>query len=235
MKKAIIFDFGGTLDTDGIHWSEKFWDVYCSIGVPFSKKEYETAYLYSEANVQSAIKQNDNIHSTLHNQVQLQIDYLIDKGFLSNKLRKELLEDAAGKCFTDVITAAKTARVVLGKIFKQYKLGLVSNFYGNLKTVLVDLSLDTYFGLIVDSHDVGIKKPDPKIFQLALDSLGVMANETFAIGDSYDRDITPAKQLGCTTIWLDVKSWKRTLNTSDADFIIKSIQEITEIVNNKNV
>ena len=36
--KAILFDFGGTIDTDGVHWSEKYWDLYeqFSVGVAAS-------------------------------------------------------------------------------------------------------------------------------------------------------------------------------------------------------
>ncbi|MBI3765652.1 MAG: hypothetical protein HY277_04010, partial [Ignavibacteriales bacterium] len=36
--KAVLFDFGGTIDTDGVHWSEKFWEYYQQFGVGVEKK-----------------------------------------------------------------------------------------------------------------------------------------------------------------------------------------------------
>lgn len=46
--KGLIFDYGGTLDTGGDHWSEIIWDAYRQAGVAVSKPEFREAYVYAE-------------------------------------------------------------------------------------------------------------------------------------------------------------------------------------------
>ena len=95
-----------------------------------------------------------------------------------------------------------------------------------MENVLKELGVKKYFDAIIDSQVAGIEKPDPEIFQTALDILNVKASDAIVVGDSYERDIQPAKMLGCTTMWLDGKSWKRPLDTHEADYTIKSLFEI---------
>ena len=92
------------------------------------------------------------------------------------------------------------------------------------------MSFTNYFETVIDSSEVGIRKPDPKIFQIAVDRLGVLPEEVIVIGDSYSRDIVPSKTIGCSTIWLDGKSWTRPSETSKADFVIHSIEEVSDTV-----
>jgi putative hydrolase of the HAD superfamily len=82
---------------------------------------------------------------------------------------------------------------------------------------------------MIDSTLVGIQKPDARIFQIALDALHVHAGETYVVGDSYERDIIPAKQLGCVTVWLRGRSWKETIETAHADYVILSLHELARL------
>jgi HAD superfamily hydrolase (TIGR01509 family) len=91
---------------------------------------------------------------------------------------------------------------LLARLRTRYRLGLVSNFYGNLETVCDNAAIQSLFGVIVDSVQAGVSKPDPRIFQRALDGLGVTpANATF-VGDSAARDMAGARALGMRHIWL---------------------------------
>jgi putative hydrolase of the HAD superfamily len=224
--KAILFDFGGTLDTDGIHWSEKFWDAYESMNLSISKKQYEESYIYSENNMQVLVKPEDSFQSTIMYQVMSQLIYLRNKGYLSKTEDKYLLSKISELCYSDVRKVTEQSIKIVKQLSSKYILGIVSNFYGNLATVLKELSLYEYFDVIIDSFKVGIKKPDPQIFQLALEKIKTSPKEAFVIGDSYDRDIRPAKKIGCTTIWLDGKSWTKPSVTTDADYKIKSLSQI---------
>ena len=64
---------------------------------------------------------------------------------------------------------------VLKELSEKYPLVLVSNFYGNVETVLKDFGIDTYFKEIIESAVVGVSKPDPKIFSLGVEALGLPA------------------------------------------------------------
>lgn len=225
---AILFDFGGTLDTNGVHWSEKFWEVYQSFQIPINYKIYREAYINSEPNVQKLIDSSDNLFTTLKTQVQLQLEYLSNQGVFLPACIDSLSIEIGERCYNDVISKISDIKPTLNTLQLVVSLGLVSNFYGNVKSVCKDLGIDSYFKVIVDSAELKISKPDLQIFKTAIDLLNVSADRTVVIGDSYDRDIIPAKKLGCKTIWLEGKSWKRQENTLHADLIINSIRDIEE-------
>ena len=79
---------------------------------------------------------------------------------------------------------------------------LVTNFYGNMNTVLAEFGIDHLFKDVIESAVVGVRKPDPAIFRLGVDALGLTPAETVMIGDSPDKDIIPAQSIGCKTVWL---------------------------------
>jgi putative hydrolase of the HAD superfamily len=85
---------------------------------------------------------------------------------------------------------------------------LVSNFYGNLSTVLHEFGFDGCFVQVIESAVVGIRKPDFRIFQLGIDALGMSPEEIVVVGDSLENDILPARELGCRAIWFNKQSNK---------------------------
>ena len=85
---------------------------------------------------------------------------------------------------------------------------LVTNFYGNMHTVLAEFGLDHLFKDVIESSVVGVRKPDPEIFRLGVKALGLEPQETVMIGDNYEKDIVPANSIGCHTILLSLQSDK---------------------------
>jgi len=84
------------------------------------------------------------------------------------------------------------------------KLGVISNTEdGRLEELLKLMEIDADFDLLVDSHLVGLRKPDAAIFHYALSQLGVAADEAVYIGDSYGHDVLGAKNAGLRAILLD--------------------------------
>ena len=77
---------------------------------------------------------------------------------------------------------------------------LVSNSEPAAREWLAVHHLDRFFRGLVISSEVGVSKPDAKIFELALDVLGCSPNEAVMIGDRLDTDIRGAKSLGLQTI-----------------------------------
>lgn len=226
--KAILFDFGGTLDTNGVHWSEYFWDAYQQMHVPITKQQYEEAYVAGERMLpENRIGHNDNFSTTLAAQLQAQIEFLSGKG---HAFHPSLTAELANLCYNKVAANVQEQLPFLKKLSKRYALGVVSNFYGNLEASLKELGLASCIHTAIDSTVAGCSKPDPKLFQIGLDELHVSAGETYVVGDSYDRDIVPAKKLGCVTVWLRGRSWKETTETSSADYVILSLQELSSLV-----
>lgn len=84
------------------------------------------------------------------------------------------------------------------------RLAVISNTEdGRVRDALEAAGLGSYFELVVDSHLVGLKKPDAAIFRLALERLGVEASEAAFVGDSYAHDALAARAVGMRAILLD--------------------------------
>jgi HAD superfamily hydrolase (TIGR01549 family) len=108
------------------------------------------------------------------------------------------------------------------------KMGVVSNFYGNVETLCVEAGLKPYLSVILDSILVGLKKPDPKFFQLALDRMKSEASQVAFVGDSFERDIIPAKSLGMTTFWMAGDKKRVPPDPSQVDVIVYSLEDLPD-------
>lgn len=229
MKKALLFDFGGTLDTDGIHWSEKFFEAYNHLKIPVSKDNFRKAFVYSERTIAIIIKPNFGLKQTLKAQLIYQLEYLKNENLLPKSFSSRI-DELNEYCYNAVIENIRITEEILSQLSTEYLLALISNFYGNIETVLEELSIKKYFLFIVDSAIVGIRKPNPKIFEIALNELGINPKDAVMIGDSYTNDIVPANSIGCKTIWINNKGWCEQNEYNKADFIIKSFKELPEIL-----
>jgi HAD superfamily hydrolase (TIGR01549 family) len=76
------------------------------------------------------------------------------------------------------------------------KLVVVSNANGRLRHLLDRLDLTHWFDVVLDSHEWGVEKPDPRLFQLALDQSGAAASRTIHVGDLYHVDVVGARAAG---------------------------------------
>ena len=79
---------------------------------------------------------------------------------------------------------------------------------------------------VVESAVVGIRKPDPRIFALGVEALGVPAENVLVVGDSYKKDIVPAESIGCQVAWLKGKGWTAEEDAVTHPEIIKKLEEI---------
>jgi len=93
---------------------------------------------------------------------------------------------------------------VLRELGRSLRLGLVTNGPCDLQGDKLDVSgLRGFFGAVVISREVGIPKPDPRIFARALAQLGVAAADSAFVGDTPKTDIVGAHAAGMKAIWLN--------------------------------
>jgi putative hydrolase of the HAD superfamily len=88
-------------------------------------------------------------------------------------------------------------------------LAVVSNWDLALPALLAELGLAEFFNFILPSAEIGIEKPDGRIFRLALQRLGLKSQEVVHIGDQYEADVVGARAVGITPILLDRKGQTR--------------------------
>jgi putative hydrolase of the HAD superfamily len=96
------------------------------------------------------------------------------------------------------------AAAVLDDLSRDYQLALVTNGAPDVqREKLGRAALAQHFSVIVISAELGVGKPDRRIFAAALDALGVPADTAVLIGDSLPRDIGGARDAGMRSIWID--------------------------------
>ena len=88
----------------------------------------------------------------------------------------------------------------LNTISARFKLGIIANQSSGLCERLEKFGILHHFSTVVFSHDCGFDKPSPQIFLHALEKADVSPSVTAMIGDRFDNDILPAKNLGMKTI-----------------------------------
>jgi HAD superfamily hydrolase (TIGR01509 family) len=79
----------------------------------------------------------------------------------------------------------------------------ISNSNGTVASVLAAVGLESHLDFVVDSGEVGVEKPNPRIFELALARAGVDASEAAYIGDFYSIDVRGADAAGLRAVLLD--------------------------------
>jgi putative hydrolase of the HAD superfamily len=83
------------------------------------------------------------------------------------------------------------------------KTAIISNSEGMLERLFTDLGILGHFDLVVDSGKVGIEKPDPRIFQVALDRFSVPASRALHLGDVFATDVLGARAAGIRHALID--------------------------------
>lgn len=228
MIKGIIFDYGGTLDSGGDHWSEVIWDAYQKCDVAVDKPKFREAYVYAERELAQTlyILPHHKFDDLMQIKIQIELEWLSEHGAFPPAQVEPMSKKIGTLCYLAAKQTVETAKPMLDSLKKKYKMVLVSNFYGNINSVLEDFGLDGYFSSVIESAVVGVRKPDPKIFEFGVKKMNLNPEEVVVVGDSYRKDILPARKIGCKTIWLKGKGW-----TADEDNItdpdtIASIAEV---------
>ncbi|WP_313491202.1 HAD family hydrolase [Sphingobacterium multivorum] len=229
--KGIIFDYGGTLDTNGGHWGAVIWSGYEKYQVPVNLNAFQEAYTYAERQMalQPIIKPQFNFLEVLEAKLNVQFDYLIAAGY---DLDRSLAHRIAFDGYSLAKNTVEEVKPLLNSLHEKYPIVMVSNFYGNLKSVLDDFGILSYFQEVVESAVVGVRKPDPAVYALGVTKIGLPAQEVLVVGDSYSKDMVPAKAVGCQTLWLKGQTWgeDKLQDTGAADQQFTSIFDLIDFV-----
>lgn len=232
----ILFDYGGTLDTRARHWAHVLWDGYRHARIPVTDAQFREAYVYGERALarNPVIQPEDDFRRLLSKKIKLETNYLVGQSHWSpaDEEREVACEAVTSFCDDYARTCTAESRDMLERLRGEgRRMMLVSNFYGNLNAVLQGYGLKEYFPTIVESAVVGVRKPDPAIFRLAVKAAGCPAGQTIVVGDSYTKDIVPARQAGCRTIWFKGEEWTdEEHDESLPDAVITSLGQLPDAI-----
>jgi putative hydrolase of the HAD superfamily len=197
--RAVLFDFGGTLDSDGLTWGDRFFPIYREAGLTLSREAFDRAFYKSDDNLPTRFALAGK---ALPETLQLQVSCVLEEAAPD---RRDLTQAIAGRFLDESRAAFARNKPVLERLARRYKLGIVSNFYGNLTEILAAEGLAGYFGVVADSQNVGHIKPSKEIFQYAMSALGTSPADTVMVGDSIKRDMKGAEDLGMPHILVSPK------------------------------
>jgi putative hydrolase of the HAD superfamily len=108
-------------------------------------------------------------------------------------------------------------------------MAIVANQLKGVQARLEDLGIARYFTQIISAGEFGLSKPDLRIYQHALEKLGVAPNEAVMVGDRQDNDVVPAKMLGIKTLLLRTgwyQNQKIRVPEEQADWTVYSVSEM---------
>jgi FMN phosphatase YigB (HAD superfamily) len=192
---AVLFDFGGTLDADGVTWKDRIRRLFEREGLAAAPAVFDAVFHAVDDGLTGHIPEALPFRGT--------VGRLVAGVAAGLGVRDPAIPDRVATRFVDDSLAALHGRLpLLRRLAPRYRLGVVSNFYGNLATVCADAGVAPVFSVLVDSARVGYRKPDPRIFHRALGTLGVAPSRAVFVGDSLARDMGGARGVGMPHIWL---------------------------------
>ncbi len=228
---TLLFDFGGTLDLPAAHWLDRFLRHYGDAGINLTRDELDLAYAHATRRGYQAGERiyGYGLRQLLEELVDWQIDYLLEH--LPDRVPPSIRAAAARiveRFCAESAAGYEQSRTALAALAPRFRIGVVSNFYGNLEAVLKEAGLLPFVAAAVDSSRVGAFKPDPAIYRAALSRLHAPPEATVMVGDSLSKDCAPAQRLGLRTVWLTPAPGYTQRSEARPDLVVCNLQELVE-------
>ena len=126
-------------------------------------------------------------------------EYGIDDFELANKLGNTYVSISPRK-----VNLYPYALEILEYLHPKYQMHIITNGFQEVQNIKLETSgMDQYFNTMITSEKAGVKKPDPAIFEYALDKTGANPGNSLMIGDDYEVDILGADNIGMDQVFFD--------------------------------
>ncbi len=190
---GLAFDFGGTLDADGLSWRDRFRSLWRARepGVP-------------QERIDAAIDCGDRAVLEHPRARQLRLADMVEAHVRAQArvlgADSQSAHAVAEKFWLDAKGALESRRSLLARLAECVRLAVVSNGCGNTRVLLAEHGLADFFEVVVDSTEAGVWKPDGKVFAPVLRAFACMPGSLAAVGDRIDRDVAAARSAGVAAI-----------------------------------
>ena len=232
---TVFFDVGHTLLKPGISESQVFTEAAAQEGVQLDpvavQRHMPKVYqLYEELYEQDDSFWSDDQRAT---DIWIQMyEYLCqlagvrrNVNGIAKRVHDRYLDPQSWAPFSDVLPTLDMLKG-LG-----IKMGLISNWDMSLHSVINGLGMGHYFSTIIASASVQMHKPQPRIFQLALEQMNVTSAEAMHVGDHLYADVGGARSAGLTAVLID-----REKNGYSGDFhAIHDLQQLIDLIQARQV
>jgi HAD superfamily hydrolase (TIGR01509 family) len=234
---TLLFDFGGTLDADGEAWKERFYRFYGAEGLDTPADSFEPHFFAADSSLVGRLPPETNLSETvsalaakLETELTRHSARVREAGISNGGNNRDRGVRVASRFLSESAAAFTRNRPVLEVLRERYRLGIVSNFYGNLEAVCHSAGLASLFAVLVDSHRVGAEKPDPAIFHAALATLRSIPERTVFVGDSLRRDREGARRTGIRFIWIAPKDVQTAEVLARGEPVEDTVTELSDLL-----
>ena len=197
--KAVILDFGGTLADGGLDWDP----YHETIRSYLSSHGYYIQMNVLKKALRGALAELNRVRAK-GKEMTFEEVYAIFLSNLDVRYDREMLDylhDNFRKYYrTQYFPCVED---VLAELSSKYKVALLSNTMSDQPKILLrEAGFDKYFDVIYCSRELGVRKPNPAIFDIVLRELGVHPVSAVHVGDSVEADMHGARDSGITGIWI---------------------------------
>lgn len=242
--RALIFDFGGTLDGNGIHWLERAYYFIHERHPEITREAFDkadketiTEFAFGDASHEwyhqdgsmlpvGAVASEYAARCNLRETTEAIADGIYKRLGLSEQMKDEYVDWFCQGAAEHL----ENNRRWLETLHDTYQLAVISNNFGNTRGWCDEYELTPLLGAIIDSTVLGITKPDARIFEAALSELGVSAAHAIYIGDSYAADMVGGKNAGMWTAWLVGNQEKVCPDATMVDVQLSHLHELTDFL-----
>ena len=225
--RALLFDFGGTLDGAGVHWRDR---TYRFLQQAYPEVDRDTFDRVDRAAVDRLIDSGNGPQLSLRETMDV-----IATGIYEALSLDQVIKDQYVDFFCE---GAKEHldrnRRWLATLRDRYRIGVISNNFGNTQGWCDEYNLLPLLDIVVDSTVVGVSKPEADIFHAALTGINASPNETIYVGDTYLDDVVGAKSVGMWTAWLVGMEDKECPDASLVDVQLTELQELKGFLESVN-
>src|SRR6185503_7636492 len=138
---ALLFDFGGTLDADGVTWKERFFTLWRDENAVDSPEVFDPVFYRADDGLVGTIPATLSFDETVRRlSADIASGLAVRAGRVVTRVADRFLDDAHRHL--------RRNQALLARLRARYRLGIVSNFYGNLDTVCHNTAIRSLFGVV---------------------------------------------------------------------------------------
>jgi HAD superfamily hydrolase (TIGR01662 family) len=207
--RGVIFDLGSTLiryegddHESQTHMRADLADYLLAAGVSIQRQAFVATF---------AAKLDEFFSQRLHDWVEVTAAFVLRETFIALGLSPPP-DDLTGRALKAYFSYSEArwqtmpnAHATLAQLAGEgYRLGLISNASddGNVQRLIDNAGLRRWFDPILVSAAVGVRKPNPRIFEMALEAWGLPAEAVAMVGDTLGADVLGAQLAGLRSVWL---------------------------------
>ncbi|MFC3749613.1 HAD family hydrolase [Paenibacillus sp. GCM10012306] len=155
---------------------------------------------------------------------------LIDEFGIQGTTWEELLKDYVSQFHQSCVPFPNLVELLEELQRQGIELGLITNGFTALQMSNIQaLGIERFFSAILVSEQEGLRKPDHRIFNLAVERLGVAPEESIYVGDHPINDVQASREAGMRAIWKKDQYWEPPV---EADAIINDLSELVGVLEN---